>query len=334
MSVEAGWAAWIGLHIALAAMGTWLARRYALYRRLLDQPGERRSHAQATPRGGGIAIVAALLAGLGWLLLRNPAQAAYLAAVAAGLLLVAAVGWIDDHRALSPWPKLAVHGLAAGLLALGVHAQTGDAVLALAALGLAVVLVNVWNFMDGINGLATSQAALVALGYAVYSTAGVAAWLAIALAAACLGFLPFNLPRARIFLGDVGSGALGFAVAAVLAGLPEYASRDALVLLLPLSAFGIDATLTLATRMLRRDRWWEPHVQHAYQHWARRNGRHGAVTAAYAGWTLAAVALMLLASTTGTATMSAIVAAWYAAGSIVWLWMQQGPRGIAGRDRE
>ena len=309
---------WIGLHAILALAGTWLARRYALHRRLLDQPGERRSHSAPTPRGGGIAIVIAWLLGIAWLIVRATSAMPFLEAAVIGLVLVAGVGWIDDHRPLSPWSRLAVHGLAAMVLALGVFAQGGNIGLAVAAFCITLVLVNVWNFMDGIDGLATSQAALAAAGYAIYAGTGTMAWLAIGLAAACAGFLPFNLPRARIFLGDVGSGALGFALAVVMVGTAGKGGSTWPVLLMPLSAFLVDATLTLASRMLRGERWWQPHVQHAYQHWARRSGQHAVVTAAYAGWTLVAVAIMLLARTSGIAMMVAIILAWYLVGSIVW----------------
>ena len=326
--------AWIALHFILALAGTWLARRYALHRRLLDEPGERRSHVIATPRGGGIAIVIASLFGIGWLLVRTAAPSPFLGAAAIGLILVAGVGWIDDHRPLSPWSRLAVHGIAAMVLALGVFAQGGGIVLAIAAFGIALVLVNVWNFMDGIDGLATSQAALAAAGYAIYAGAGVIAWLALGLTAACAGFLPFNLPRARIFLGDVGSGALGFSLAVVLVGVAGQGRDNWPVLLLPLSAFLVDATLTLAARMLRGERWWQPHVQHAYQHWARRTGRHAVVTTAYVGWTLAAIAIMLLVRNAGIAMMIASIFAWYLLGSIVWVRLRQGHQGIAGRGME
>ena len=325
---------WIGAHFILALAGTWLARRYALHRRLLDHPGDRRSHSAPTPRGGGIAIVVTWLLGIGWLIVRETSAMPFLVAAAIGLVLVAGVGWIDDHRPLSPWSRLAVHGLAAMVLALGVFARDGNIVLAIAAFCFALVLVNIWNFMDGIDGLATSQAALAAAGYAAHAGAGTMAWLAIGLAAACAGFLPFNLPRARIFLGDVGSGALGFALAVLLVGLAGQDAGTGVVLLIPLSAFVIDATLTLASRMLRGERWWQPHVQHAYQHWARRSGRHVVVTMAYAGWTLAAVAIMLLASTTGIAMMFAIIFTWYLVGSIVWTRLIQGHRGNAGRGTE
>jgi UDP-N-acetylmuramyl pentapeptide phosphotransferase/UDP-N-acetylglucosamine-1-phosphate transferase len=325
---------WMGLHLFIACIGTWLARRYALHRRLLDQPGDRRSHQVATPRGGGVAIVVAVSVALGWLIIRAPASLPFLGAAAIGLLLVAGVGWIDDHRPLSAGSRLFVHGIAAAVLAYGVLAQGGSASLAVVAFCVALVLVNVWNFMDGIDGLAASQAALVALGYAAYSMSGALAWLALALAAACAGFLPFNLPRARIFLGDVGSGALGFALAILLVGLVGQQGNALPVLLLPLSAFVIDAALTLAMRMLRGERWWQAHVQHAYQQWAQRTGRHGLVTTAYAGWTLAAVAIMLLTGTASLAMIIAIVVAWYAVGSMVWLLLRQDNRRIARRGRE
>ena len=326
--------AWIGLHFVLALTGTWLARRYALHRRLLDEPGDRRSHLVATPRGGGIAIVIALLSGIGWLIVRDGPPSPFLCAAAIGLILVAGVGWIDDHRPLSPWSRLAVHGVVAIGLAFGVFAQGGNIALAIAAFCIAMVLVNIWNFMDGIDGLAASQAALAAAGYAMYSGAGTMFWIAFGLAAACAGFLPFNLPRARIFLGDVGSGALGFALAVVLVGVVGQGRDTWPVLLMPLSAFVIDATLTLAARMLRGERWWQPHVQHAYQHWARQTGRHAVVTTAYAGWTLVAIAIMLLTRTTDIAMMGAIIFAWYLAGLIVWVRLRQGHRGIARRGME
>jgi UDP-N-acetylmuramyl pentapeptide phosphotransferase/UDP-N-acetylglucosamine-1-phosphate transferase len=332
--VDVSLPAWMGLHFVLALAGTWLARRYALHRRLLDEPGERRSHVVATPRGGGIAIVIALLSGIGWLVVRAATPSPVLGAAAIGLILVAGVGWVDDHRPLSPWSRLAVHAVAAIGLALGVFAQDGNIALAIAAFCIAMVLVNIWNFMDGIDGLATSQAALAAAGYAIYAGAGTMSWIALGLVAACAGFLPFNLPRARIFLGDVGSGALGFALAVVLVGVVGQGGDTWPVLLMPISAFLIDATLTLVTRMLRGERWWQPHVQHAYQCWVRQTGRHAVVTMAYAGWTLAAIAIMLLARTTDIATMVAIILAWYLVGSIVWVRLRQGHRGIARRGME
>ena len=155
-------AAWLALHAGVSALATWLALVYARRRKLFDAPGERRSHAVATPRGGGIGITVALLAGS---LLLGGAGALPVVVVgcfALGLVLVAGIGWIDDHRPLSPGLRLLVQCLAGVLLAWGLHAHDGRWGWALLACALVPVLVNVWNFMDGINGLASSQALLAA----------------------------------------------------------------------------------------------------------------------------------------------------------------------------
>lgn len=313
--------AWIAIYAALAAAGTWLARVYALRSRLIDQPGERRSHSVATPRGGGIAIVAALLAATVAVGLKFPAHASLALAFGLGLALVAAIGWIDDHRPLSPWLRLGVHALAAALLAAGLWLARGDAALALAAFVFAVGLTNVWNFMDGINGLAASQAALVALALAGFG-GPVWGWLALALMAACLGFLPFNFPRARIFMGDVGSGAIGYAVAGLGAlaatGLDPW---HAPLLLIPLAAFMVDSSLTLLRRVRRGERWWTPHTQHAYQVWARRAG-HVRVTLAYAIFTLASLASLHLVTEVRIGFMLCMGGGWYISAAFLW-WLIQ-----------
>lgn len=308
---------WLAVHFLVALAGTWAARRYALHRSLIDHPGERRSHQQATPRGGGLGIVIALLLALGWLAWTLPGMRLPLLAAAAGLLLVAGVGWADDHRPLPALPRLLVHAMAAVLFAAALFVHGESPWLCLGAGLLALVLVNVWNFMDGIDALAASQAAIVACGYLLLGIGGAAAWLAAALVVAALGFLPFNLPRARVFLGDIGSGALGFAIACVLAlswaRLPE---SEWGLLLLPLAAFGIDAGLTLASRILNGERWWEAHVSHSYQRWARRSG-HSRVAVAYAGWTLAGVVLMLSLPADGWWTRAA-AGLFLAAGAYAW----------------
>src|SRR5690606_10848480 len=260
---------------------------------LVDQPGARRSHAEPTPRGGGIGIAFACLLAMLAIAFDAPDPSPWMAATC-GLLLVAAIGWWDDHRPLPAWPRLLAHALAAACLAWALHRQGAGPLAVAAAFALVLVMINAWNFMDGINGLAASQALLCALGYAVVLGDG---WrlLALTVAAACLGFLPFNFPRARVFLGDVGSGALGYLVAALVAA--GFASRPPQawpLLLLPPLAMLADAGLTLLWRAFRGDRWWQPHVQHAYQRWSRRQG-HARVAAAFAGWTFAAVALMLQA---------------------------------------
>ena len=104
---------WMLSAFVIALAGTWLARAYAVRHALLDHPGERRSHAAPTPRGGGIAIVLAMLPLLAWLCWREPSQGVAWGAIGTGLLLVAGIGWIDDHRPLGPVPRLLVHAVAA-----------------------------------------------------------------------------------------------------------------------------------------------------------------------------------------------------------------------------
>ena len=201
---------WLVLHFCIGVAGTWLARRYALKQALIDEPGERRSHSVATPRGGGIAIVISLLVAALALGIRQPPIAPLMLAFGTGLLLVAGIGWFDDHRPLSPWVRLAVHIVAAGLFAFAVGDVFQSVWLGACAFVATLVLTNVWNFMDGINGIAAGQALVAALGLA-WMAGGSWGLLALALAAACAGFLPFNFPRARIFMG-IGAG-LGTAAA-------------------------------------------------------------------------------------------------------------------------
>ncbi len=279
------------LALAASAAGTAWARRYGLRGGLIDAPGERRSHAVPTPRGGGIGIA---VVGLACLISLGAVVDRGWWWVAAGLLLVVGAGWWDDHRPASPLLRLVLHALAAGALATALVGWNAPPLQAAAGFLLVVGLVNVWNFMDGINGLAASQGALCALGLGLLSD-GSAQMLAAATVAACLGFLPFNVPRARVFLGDVGSGAIGYLVAVLVARavLDRPASAWGL-LLLPASAFLVDAAMTLGWRALRRERWWTPHVQHLYQRASRRYG-HVRVTLAYAVWTIAVIAVMLAA---------------------------------------
>ena len=323
--------AWLLSGAIVAYAATAVARRYALRRQLLDQPGERRSHQAPTPRGGGISIVLVLLlAAVAWGVL-EPWRLGTVAMLAAGMALVAGIGWIDDHRPLSPWLRLGVHGLAALLLAAALLREGAGAADAAFAFAAAVVLTNVWNFMDGIDGIATTQALLVAAAWTLFAGGGPPFWLGLAMVAAAAGFLPFNFPRARIFLGDVGSGALGYALAVQLALLASGAdARTATLLVLPLLPFLLDASLTLLSRILRGEAWWRPHVQHAYQAWARRAGAHAPVTLAYAAATcVTGIAMFVLRSWSSAIIMSSCVALMAAGGAA---WKQSRGPSTGGRD--
>lgn len=318
-------AAWVSGSLVLGYAATALARRYALHRQLIDEPGERRSHTAATPRGGGISIVLVLLLAMAILAMTVPGEGAALGLAAAGLALVAGIGWIDDHRPLSPALRLAVHVVAGLLLACAVGLHGGDRIDMLVAFVAVTVLTNVWNFMDGIDGIAASQAMLCGLAYALFVQDGPVWWLGLALAAAAAGFLPFNARRARIFLGDVGSGALGYALAALMAvagigGTPG----ERLLLLLPLLPFLLDASLTLSARILRGEVWWRPHVQHAYQAWARRRG-HGPVTMAYACATAIAIIAMFAMRSFTLPSIMALFIALSVGGGLAWKRLASAP---------
>lgn len=274
---------------AMSCIATVWARAHGRRRGLMDLPGERRSHDLPTPRGGGIGIALAGLCTCGWLAWTDGSGWIW---TGVGLAIVAGTGWWDDHRPLPAWPRLLAHAVAGACLAAGAWQLGGSLAAATAAFLLVPVLVNVWNFIDGIDGLAASQALLAALAFAGLMD-GAGGLLAPALAAACCGFLPFNLPKARIFLGDVGSGTLGYLLAALVAiGLSGRPPGWWPILLLPVGACLVDAGLTLARRVVGGEPWWQPHVQHLYQRLARRYG-HVRVTLAYAGWTALSIGLML-----------------------------------------
>jgi Fuc2NAc and GlcNAc transferase len=274
----------------ISALITYTVLRLALARGLLDLPNERSSHAQPTPRGGGTAIVVASTAAFIGLYLLGRLDIRVLAALLGGLL-VAGVGLIDDHRPLRAGPRLGVHLIAAlwavawlgGLPPLRVGtrlAELGVIGYALATLAVAWTT-NLFNFMDGIDGIAACEAAFVAVAGATLSVAGSgAAGAALVFAAACMGFLMWNWPPARIFMGDVGSGYLGYILAVLALATAREDGTAAWIWLILGGVFFADATVTLIRRVLRREPLYQAHRSHAYQWLARRWGTHRSVTAA------------------------------------------------------
>lgn len=271
---------------------TWLVRRHALSRGMLDVPNARSSHTQPTPRGGGAAIAAVILATavLCGLLGHLPVRDAI--ALVAGGSMIALVGYYDDRRGLSARARIAVHALAAavavaGLIDFEVEARLFPALPSAVAFILFLVGIvwstNLFNFMDGIDGIAGSQAAFVSLASAVLvavSHSGATEWLILptVTAGACAGFLVWNWPPARIFMGDVGSGFLGFWLACMALAFASTGALSIWTSTILGSLFIADATVTLVRRALRGERWYEAHRSHAYQSLARRWGSHRRVT--------------------------------------------------------
>jgi UDP-N-acetylmuramyl pentapeptide phosphotransferase/UDP-N-acetylglucosamine-1-phosphate transferase len=253
-------------------------------RGVLDRPNERSLHTKPTPRGGGIAVVGTLLIAWAILALLGRAPAA-LAAVLLGALLLAIVSWIDDLGGLSPLARLiaqfaiAVLGLPALPPAAGLLSGLPAPLLYPALLCLWVWSTNLFNFMDGIDGLAAGEALAIGFGLVLLSAAGAnshTGLLAAALFGAAAGFLVWNWPPARIFLGDVGSVPLGYVIGFLLIGMALRGDWRA-ALILPLY-FLADASLTLARRLLRGERVWQAHKSHFYQGAVALGLSHKAVT--------------------------------------------------------
>ncbi|HEV2334994.1 MAG TPA: glycosyltransferase family 4 protein [Stellaceae bacterium] len=253
---------------------------------VLDHPNERSLHAAPTPRGGGIALIGSIL--VAWLaLIVAGAVAPRLVIILFAAALLAAVSWIDDLRCLSPAIRLLAQFVAVsfGMLALMPAGPVLQFWLmpgfdAVAAALLWLWFVNLFNFMDGIDGLAGSEAAAIGIGLLLFAGVGAGSnpglvGLSGAAAAAALGFLVWNWAPARIFLGDVGSVPCGYLLGFLLLDVARRGYWK-IALILPLY-FLADATVTLLRRLLRGERVWQAHRQHFYQRAVQRGLSHAAV---------------------------------------------------------
>jgi Fuc2NAc and GlcNAc transferase len=301
-------AAFIGA-VLLSWLLTGAMRRYALRSALLDLPNERSLHRTPTPRGGGVAVALVTLAGLAAaaLLSKIPAPVAW--ALGVGGALVAGVGWLDDRRGVSARVRATVHAAAACWAAYWIWGEITPGALA----GVVCIMwaINLYNFMDGIDGLAATEASSVGvIAGALFLMAGRAdlAIVAFIVAAAAMGFLGWNWPPARIFLGDVGSGFLGFTfgVLSLIAGLSG-ALPIALCLLLA-GVFAFDATVTLLRRAARGERWYQAHRSHAYQRLVQAGSTHAAVSGGVVLVNLALGALAWLAQSGRISVAVAVLA--------------------------
>lgn len=279
-------------------------RRYALAKGVMDTPNARSSHTVPTPRGGGVAIVVVFMAALAVLGLAGlGADNLGLWALLGAGGLVAVVGFVDDHRHIAARWRLGGH-FAAAIWALvmlgGVPPLLGGIWAGLPSLAwwlfgaiYLVWMLNLYNFMDGIDGIASIEAVCVCFGVCVLYYVGGQFDLMlypILLAGAVLGFLLWNWPPAKIFMGDAGSGFLGITLG-VLSLQGAWANSNYFwgwVILL--GVFIVDSTFTLLHRLYRGEKVYEAHRSHAYQFASRRFGKHLPVTVTVAlitlGWLL------------------------------------------------
>jgi Fuc2NAc and GlcNAc transferase len=292
------------LVLALTAALTKAVRRFSWVHGMLDVPNERSSHVATTPRGGGVSIVIAATTALLALRLLDAIRMDVLLALIGGGSAVAIVGFLDDHHRVPAGIRLTVHVLAGlwallclgGLppLTIGHHLiDLGWGGHALALLGIVWTL-NLFNFMDGIDGIAASEAVFIACSGALLSlihgqSTDVLA-VGLVFTAACLGFLLWNWPPATIFMGDVGSGYLGYVISVTAIAATRHNHAAAWIWLILGGVFFIDATVTLVRRAIRRERLHEAHRCHAYQRLAQRWESHRRVTVAVmllnVGWLL------------------------------------------------
>lgn len=280
---------------AAALLAVWWLARGRLSSLALDHPNPRSLHEAPLPRTGGLGLHAGALLGIGLVAPNLPAALW----IALGVLML--ISFLDDLREIPAFLRLAVHLAACGLfVAAALPADHGIVVGAAAALAIAW-MANLYNFMDGSDGLAGG---MTAIGFAFY---GAAAWLAgsiefalvnFSVAAAGAAFLVFNFHPARIFMGDVGAVPLGFLAAAL--GMIGWLQRDWTwwYPVLVFAPFVVDASATLARRLIRREKVWQAHRGHYYQRLIRIGWGHRCTA-------LAEYALMLGSGAVGLAALAA-----------------------------
>jgi len=285
------WPAYLGSipAVALAAflsfLLTGIATWYAGRRGLLDHPGDRQSHTVATPRGGGVGLVAALLIA-SLLFAGGNSPEFWVQCIMPAVVVLALTGWWDDHASLGAGFRFSIQ-LVVSFYVLWFAANAGwvqGVIPMIMSVLFLIWMTNLYNFMDGSNGMAGLQGVFAASVLAVLfylSGDHYFSLLALLLAACCVGFLPWNLGRARVFMGDVGSLALGFLFAVFLLYGTGTGAFDYPLALMVMLLFLTDATLTLLSRVIRGERWYNAHRQHLYQRLIADGWTHARVAMLY-----------------------------------------------------
>lgn len=286
---------------AASALCTWLLAKLLRRRAILDLPNERSNHDVPTPRGGGLAVVPIIL--VAWTVVAGPPLQDGLLLILGGGWALAVLSWIDDLRSLPASLRLAVQAV---IVATAAQWLTGQGVVfqgllpvwadTAATAILWLWFVNLFNFMDGIDGISGVEAICIGSGLALLGAllphASSQIWLGATLTAGTAGFLVWNWPPARIFLGDVGSVPLGFLIGFLLLML---AARGywAPALILP-AYYLADATITIARRLLRGEKIWRAHSEHFYQQAVRGGRSHAQVSGAILAANIGLMALSVL----------------------------------------
>lgn len=264
----------------ISALLTGLIRHYAMIKQMIDIPNERSSHKIPIPRGGGAAFVLLFTSILIWLVLHKAISGSLFYALSGGIV-IALIGWLDDVISLRPLWRAIVQTLTAFWAVYWLDGVSSSVVSLFGAILVIVWGVNLYNFMDGIDGLAGIEGVFISAS--VGTVLLLAGWvnlslLCFLLTASIAGFLFWNWPPAKIFMGDVGSGYLGY-IFSVLA----IATANSHILSLGFwcvisGVFLGDATLTVIKRIIQRKRWYEAHREHAYQRLVQRGLSHRTTT--------------------------------------------------------
>lgn len=257
--------------VTVSFFGVWIYRRIAIRTNIIDIPNERSSHTVPTPRGAGVAVAFAWFFALGYLYFIDRAISSQLFYALSGGLLLALTGIIDDIWNISPKVRLVVQLLVSAfalyslggltLLDLGFYGVDYAWILTPLAFIMIIWFVNLFNFLDGIDGYLGVETFFITGFIGVYFADAAA----LSFAAIIVGFLLLNWPKAKVFMGDVGSTLIGFNVA-VFALYYQNTEKSSLVIWLMLSSlFWLDATLTLFRRYRNKEKLMVAHKKHAYQ---------------------------------------------------------------------
>jgi Fuc2NAc and GlcNAc transferase len=284
----------VAFSLAASVVGVGIAIRVAQRAGMLDVPNERSSHSLPMPRMGGVPMIAAAaLAFGGWVFLAA-GEASFLKGLPYTFLFALAMfllGFYDDLRSLSPLFRFLVQFVSALLLLVFLAPLLPDVFLwewvlpkwawVVPGAFWVVWMLNLYNFMDGIDGLAGGEAAVASsFFFLVFAYYGQSGWAVanLVVAAASMGFLVHNWPPAKIFMGDAGSAFLGafYGMQSVVAALSTPVPFP--VLVLPFANFILDTTFTLFRRLIRREKWYEAHRSHFYQRMTDLGMTHRKVT--------------------------------------------------------
>jgi len=275
----------------VSAFFTWVLINVTKKKAMMDIPNDRSSHVVPTPRGGGAALILTFFVGLFAIYVKEVINDPMFLALILGGGFIAWIGWVDDKRGVDAKWRLLVQTIAAVFslfllkevpeLPLIAHLPVLEYVAYIVAALAIIWSTNLFNFMDGINGLAGFETLTVSLGAAIILyISGEKLYSAslLLLSVSTLGFLIFNFPNAKIFMGDVGSSFLGFTMAIYAIGVSAEDVISPWSWVILYGYFVVDSTITLMTRMMTGQPWLKAHNLHAYQKWSRKTGSHTRVT--------------------------------------------------------